>query len=365
MKNLVIVFGGRSVEHEISILTGLHAARHVMDGYRVHMVYMTRDNKFVTGRALVDIDFYQNKKGKVRECWFGDGNLVTRSFFGVRRIPIHAVINCCHGGVGEDGRLAAAFDVAGIPITSSAPQTSAELMSKIATRNRLVAEGFVQPKFFAVESVDQMIPEDFGFPAIVKPDKLGSSIGITVVKTAEDLGAAIELALLFGKTAIVEEFVVEATEINCAAFCYGDRVMTSHCEIITKDEDGGFLDFDKKYLDSSSGFVKKTKGKPKELTPEMQGIIERVGEMTRNAYQIFGCSGVVRCDFLVRGEEVFLNEINTVPGFLGYHLWAQVGIPYGMLLDRMVKQATNGARELAITDFKSNILERNRGLVER
>lgn len=384
MKNLVIIFGGRSVEHDISILTGLHAARHIVDGYTVHLVYLTHENRFVMGKRLGELEFYTAKKKKASECYFRRGNLYKKTAFGQKKVcSVHSVINCCHGGIGEDGRLSALLDIEGVPITSCDYTTAATLMSKLATRNTLNANSdFPQPKYLKIRGdkwtknsggVVEKIVKDIGFPAIIKPDKLGSSIGISVVKDCKQLDEAIELASTFGSCVIAEEFIQNAIEINCAAFRYGGKTWVSKCEKMNVCGDVGadgnqpaFLDFEKKYLDSSSGFIKKTSDEKEEETPEIAAIMDKIQRMTKTAYNLFEARGVVRCDFLVNPTEprIILNEINTVPGFLSYHMWQWTGIPYGALLDMLVKQSLLDSKTDNVTVYQSDILEKNKSLVE-
>jgi len=362
MRNIAVIFGGRTVEHDISILTGLHAAMHV-EGARVHLVYLNRENKMSTGRCLADIDFHMNAVKRAKRCWFAEGHLHR----GGRKTKIDAVLNCCHGGVGENGELAGYFKVAGIPITSCDYISAANMQSKIRTREILSAVGFKQPKYFVVDrdckpsahfvNVAGTPRNDLDFPVIVKPDTLGSSIGISVARNEEELRGALELVFEMDSRAIVEEFFEDIEEVNCSAMRAMNDVKVSSCERIdTKRE---FLDYESKYLDAGSGFIKKGR----EI--EEQKDYSEIKELTRRAYELFGACGVVRADFMIKGETVYLNEINTIPGFLAYHLWVRAGIPYALMLEMLIKQAIADAElsKSVKTVFKSDILAKNRGLV--
>lgn len=350
MKNIAVIFGGRSVEHDISILTGLHAVKHI-DNYRVHYVYLTRDNQMLAGDALADIEGYITGKQKVRHCHFACGCLYIKK----RAVKIDAVLNCCHGGVGENGELAAYLAIAGVPITSSGYIAAADMQSKTRTREILTAAGFKQPKYAAVTSVNDTLSLDF--PVIVKPDSLGSSIGITVAHNEAELRDALRLAFTLDKKVIVEQFLSDIREVNCSAMRVNGEIKISACEEINKKSE--FFDFDSKYLDSGSGFIKKGKqDKPKKDHTEIQSL-------TKKAYELFNARGVIRADFIIAKGKIYLNEINTVPGFLAYHLWARAGVPYGVVIDGLVKQAVVDAtsRSEQITIFKSEILAKNRGLL--
>jgi D-alanine-D-alanine ligase len=351
MRNIAVIFGGRTVEHDISILTGLHAAMHI-EGARVHLVYLNRENKMSTGRCLADIDFHMNAVKRAKRCWFAEGHLHR----GGRKIKIDAVLNCCHGGVGENGELAGYFKVAGIPITSCDYISAANMQSKTRTREILSAAGFKQPKYFAVDKGGGVVG-GIDFPVIVKPDTLGSSIGISVARNEEELASALELVFEMDNRAIVEEFFENIEEVNCSAMRAMGEVKVSACEKI--DAKREFLDYESKYLDAGSGFIKKGR----EI--EEQKDYSEIKELTRRAYELFGACGVVRADFMIYRDTVYLNEINTIPGFLAYHLWVRAGIPYALMLDLLIKQAIEDAElsKSVKTVFKSDILAKNRGLV--
>ena len=379
MKNIAVIFGGNSVAHDISILTGLHAARHI-ENYRVHYVYLTRENQMVTAGNVGNIDSHINKKVKGKPCHFANGNLVIKN----RTIKIEAVLNCCHGGVGENGELAAYFAVANVPVTSCDHIPAATMQSKIKTREILREHDFIQPKFIALscdevnanavqinEILHTLVVNQIEFPVIVKPDTLGSSIGISVAENETELGNALEVAFKLDKVVIVEEFLQNIREINCSAMRLGYQIETSECEeICTKKT---FLDFDTKYLDAESGFIKKGKDEKGKKIKSVkskgnendQKIFDEIKEMTKRAYEIFGSSGIVRADFIVVNDKIYLNEINTIPGFLSYHLWARIGIPYGLLINNLVKQTLFdfGNKAPQTTSFDSDILIKNRSLV--
>jgi len=358
MKNLAVIFGGKTVEHDISVLTALHAMRHIMDGVKVHAIYMTKGNKMVTGEALKTIDYYTNGKGKVKPCYFMDGGLYSK---GKRICTVDCVLNCCHGGIGEGGELAALLKVANIPASSCDMAAALLCQSKTSTRELLNKHNFEQPKF-------NNSGDGIDFPSIIKPDTLGSSIGISVAKNQAELKSALELAMSMDKIAIVEEYIEDTIEINCSAFYAMGKTWVSKCEVLDKTKT--ILDFDKKYLEPS-GFVKKsgTDDEYGEMETKYADLFIQVQSLTERTYELFNLRGVVRADFLIQNPDsgnprVILNEINSVPGFLAYHLWARTGIPYGVIIDMICKQAIEDHTENKfVTDFSSNILEINRSLV--
>ena len=352
MQNIAIIFGGRSVEHDVSILTGLHAARHVRDDVRVYLVYIDKQNRFWVAKNL--------KKLRVRECHFSNGYLCV----GRRRTKIDVALNCCHGGIGEGGELAVVVGVAGVPLVGPGYESARSMMSKVLTRKILQAAGFAQPQIYSDIMSDTL--QDIVHSVIVKPDTLGSSIGISVVKSKDELDSAIELARSFDNSVIVEQFIEGALEVNCAAFQSNGEIILSECEVMKKNE--GLLGFDDKYLGEVPQFVRKGSGgkiAPAPIDPQLVPIFDKIKELTKRAYELFGASGVVRCDFLVVGDEIYLNEINSVPGFLSYHLFIRAGIPYGVLIDMLCREAItkHANRRTLVTEFPSTVLEVNRLLV--
>ncbi|MDR0462587.1 MAG: hypothetical protein LBG88_04670 [Christensenellaceae bacterium] len=363
--NIIVIYGGQSVEHDVSILTGLHAAKHLPRSAKIRLVYMARDGQMLaSGRrgVLSKIDYYLAKVGKPAPCWFTNKTLCTRWGFLTRRFVVDSVVNCCHGGPGEDGRLAAFFDVLGIPVTSCGPEAALAFQSKSRTREILTKSDFAQPTYQVLKGKGVAnVPFD-AFPVIVKPDTLGSSIGITVANNQDELDSAIEFAFTMDDTVIVEQFIKSATEVNCAVFRCGGKTITSACEVITKQ--GDMFSFDTKYLDSGSGFIKSPRGK-KTATPKQRYKYEdEIKTLAARAYDLFGARGVVRADFLVADDKIYLNEANTIPGFLAYHLWKGIGLEYTTLLQMMTEQSISASKKTLETGFSSDILQKNRILVE-
>ena len=340
MRKIAIIFGGKSVEHEVSILTGLHAAKNVLEGVKVQLVYLDRDNKMWQAKSL---DRLRAKK--------------------LKKVDADVVLNCCHGGVGEAGELAAMLEVMGIPVTSSGVVAAKKMMSKAESRKILSEnKAFIQPQYVVLSCIGMTdILQDI---VVVKPDTLGSSIGVSVARDSAELRSAIELALSFDERVIVEEFLEGAVEVNCAAFRLGEDIIVSECEVIG-DSMSGILGFSDKYLGEVPQFIikKKTVEVP---NPKYEKLFEQIKSLTRQAYELFEADGVVRCDFLVVGDKIYLNELNSVPGFLAYHLFMRAGIPYGVLIDMVCRQAIDKfkSRQNKVTKFQSNILENNRALVE-
>ena len=344
MLKVGVIYGGNSTEHDVSILTGLHLAKHVTENYQLKLIYLTRDNRTVVGSRKID-DYISGKaaKGKVFNDWQ----------------KLDCVINCCHGGMGEDGTLAAVLKFYQIPITSCDAASGWVQQSKIATRKILTAAKFLQPRFEIVTSAD-IEQIHLEFPLVVKPDMQGSSIGISVVNTKEELVVALKTALSLDTRVIVEEKITNMREVNIAVMRENGKIITSALEVVGGEK---FFSFEEKYFNSNSGFIKKGERTPDD---DFLGKIEsQIKQLAVRAYQLFHSRGVVRVDFMVQGDKIFLNEINTVPGFMAYHLWLKANVPYGVVIDNLIQDALTqqGKKQQLITQFYSEILVKNRQLV--
>ena len=344
MLKIGIVYGGNSTEHDISILTGLHLAKHVTEAYQYILIYLTHDNRAVVGSRKID-DYISGKAAKAKpfRAWQ----------------KLACVINCCHGGVGENGTLAAMLEFHQIPITSCSSASAWLQQSKIATRQILTAAGYVQPKF-QVLTREYIAQIKLPLPLVVKPDLQGSSIGISVARTTEELSTALQTAFSLDTRVIVEELITDMREVNVAVMCENGRIVTSALEIVGGDK---FFSFDEKYFNADSGFVKKSGRTPDDEF--LSKIEKQIKALAKQAYQLFQSCGVVRVDFMVQGEKIILNEINTVPGFMAYHLWLKAKVPYGVVIDNLVQDAIARQRvqKHLITRFNSEILTKNRQLV--
>lgn len=345
MIKIGIIYGGKSTEHDVSILTGLHLAKHVTEIYQVALLYLTRDNRVVLGSRKIN-DYISGKasKGKIFSRWD----------------RLDCVVNCCHGGVGEDGTLASVLEFYNLPITSCNAVSGWLQQSKIATRQVLTKAGFVQPKFEVINSLMDLSKIKLPLPLVVKPDLQGSSIGITVAKNVDELKTAVEVALSMGERVIVEEYITEMREVNIAVMRENGNIITSALELVGSDK---FFSFDEKYFNTESGFVKKTGHNADDAF--LAKIEPQIKTIAKAVYQLFNSAGVVRVDFMVAGEKIILNEINTVPGFMAYHLWLKAHIPYGVVIDNLIQDAMTRHRKKQqyLTLFESKILEKNRHLV--
>ncbi len=349
MKNIAVIFGGVSCEHDISIITGVSACRALSAAHRLLPVYIDRLGSWHTGSALLDMSVYKAADiGRVKDvrgaCVIpGSNRLYIKKGARLKELcRIHCAVLCTHGLNGEDGSLQGLLQLCHIPYTGSGVFGSACGMDKVMTKRLLAGAGVSQLNFISAEKEAFESDEDgavleiekkIGFPAIVKPANLGSSIGIGIAKDAAELKEALATAFSFDLRALVEPALSDFTELNCAALSCGGQVLTSALEQpLTVNE---ILTFDDKYRGGAKHGTEK-KRFPADVPAETALEVKRI---TAQAYRLLGLGGVVRADFLLKDGRLYLNEVNTIPGSLAYYLWRLEGIGYRELIDIMITQA--------------------------
>lgn len=342
-----ILFGGRSYEHDISVITAAQAAA-TIKGEAVPIY--ARDGSFYLVKSEMNVNAFAAKEVRLREAHFerkgGKGCLVC----GGKKIFLDCMILCCHGGEGEDGRFSALMEVFDIPYTASDPLASAVTMDKRAAKIFFDHFGFPNAKgrFLHVgEDLEKL--SALRFPLIVKPARLGSSIGIAVAKGESALKEALLTAFEFDDDVLVEEVVEGATELNCAAFREGENVVVSAVESPVSWHE--FLTFDDKYRGGKYKY-----GSDVPTDPSLE---KRVREMTESVYRALGLFGIARVDYLYdKAQDVlYINEVNSQPGSLAYYLFEKVGIPFSELLERVGRAALARAKKKGIISFNSGVLD--------
>lgn len=380
---VAVLFGGHSVEHEVSIITGIQAFCALnRDKYDVLPLYLSKDNRFYTGEHMGKVESYRDMKTCLANA---TQVLLTPSSEGVQLIrypqkrfgnnvvaTIDVVLPAVHGTNVEDGTLMGYLELLGVPYASCDVTSSAVGMDKYLMKSALKDAGIpVLPalqftgKVYAQdsESVLNTIEKQIGYPVIVKPVNLGSSVGITRADTREKLVFALDTAFEFSARALVEHAVSNLREINCSVLGDADDARASVCEEpVNTDE---ILSFKDKYLSGgksakggkSAGMSSLKRRCPADI-PDT--LAETVRDLAVKTFKTLGCTGVSRIDFLNDTEtgELWVNEINTIPGSLSFYLWEAAGVPFDQLLDEMIALAFKRERNRdALTfSYDSNIL---------
>ncbi len=384
---VALFFGGQSVEHEVSVITGLQAYYAFdKEEYDVVPVYITKDNEMYIGEKVGDIGAYKDiqalisasrRVNMVKE----NGRVYLRemhpkSFHKPESIAIDVAFPAVHGTNVEDGTLQGFFRTMCIPYVGCDVTASALGMDKFAMKAVLDYVGVpvlpcvlldtYQYNKSGAEELDK-VEKEIGYPVIVKPVNLGSSVGIKIAHNREELETALDEAFGFAMRVLVEKAITNLKEINCSVLGDSEEAEASECESpVAADE---ILSYKDKYMSgggksgeksgasggaggskSGDGMASLTRELPAKISPELR---ERVREMSVKTFKALGCSGVARIDCMVDLDtgETYVNEINTIPGSLSFYLWEPVGVSYDKLLDHMVKLALKRDRELSNLSF--------------
>ena len=384
-----VFFGGKSTEHEISVISAIQAMEHLpKDKYEAVPVYISKNNEFYIGESVGRIESYTDLNTLIsssrRVIPVPTGRRLELVSWPFKRLGanvldyIDVAFPIVHGTNVEDGTLQGFLSMLNVPYVGCDVLSSSVGMDKYVMKTVLKDNGIPVLDcrvFFANEfdsDPDAMISavrSAFGYPVIVKPVNLGSSIGISKADSDEELFDSLESAFSYADKVLVERAVQNLKEINCAVLGDYESAEASECE--EPISTGDILDFSQKYIgdDSAKGAKGGSKGGskgmatlkrkiPAEITGEQREIIRSYAV---RAFQCLGCSGVSRIDFMMDSEsgEIWLNEINTIPGSLAFYLWEPVGIPYPVLLDRMIGLAMKRRRrqESITYAFDSNVLQ--------
>ena len=346
-ESVVVLFGGKSCENEVSVITGTMAANILRGRYEVFPVYIAQSGAMFTGEELFSPAAFRgaDPAKKFRPAVFADGALCALHGRRLRTLCRPAcALNCCHGMGGEDGAVSGLLDLNGIPNASPDLAGSALFMDKALTKLFAKALGIRTAPYFRLGEAEYKkrgafalkCAERLGYPVIVKPNRLGSSIGVTVAHTRAELALALECAFAYDTAAIAEQYLPDRREINCAAYRAGGEIVVSPCE--EPKTRNAFLTFKDKYFEGG----KEEHGDfPADLPQE---ISEKVRAYTKLLYRRASLRGIVRADFLLSGGEVYFNEMNTVPGSLGWYFFCDRLRDFPQVLAAVLEQGIQDAQ---------------------
>lgn len=364
---LAVIFGGKSPEHEISVISASQAMNAV-DGnmYEIVPIYISKKGTWYTGAALLDLENYKNTEQLLAKCekilitansdenalyQYPQKQFLWKDTF-LKNIDIALPI--LHGAHGEDGAIQGLFELMNIPYAGCNVLASAIGMDKLAMK--MMYRGLGLPlvpftHFFSSDwisnpqAIIQQSENELGFPVIVKPADLGSSIGISKADNIEELKASIDNAVQFSRKVIIEKAITNLKEINCSVLGDYEQAEPSVCEepVVQSDK---ILSYNEKYVSKSGskGMATLKRRIPAEIPVEMS---QEIQQMAVRAFQGTDCSGVARIDFLIdqNNNNIYVNEINTIPGSLSFYLWEATGVDFTTLINRLVKLAQKKHRE--------------------
>lgn len=313
--DVAVIFGGISSENEVSVITGTMVCNVLKKGGKsVLPVYIDHSGKFYSGEELCDVSIYKNGGyEKYPQCGFSDGGVIIFNTRGKPKYtaPCGCVINCCHGGTGEGGAVAGLCNILNIPVASAGLFESAAFMDKYYTKIVLKSLGVNIAKYAYSRDITGAIEgaKALGYPVIVKPATLGSSIGIVKCDDEKELKEALITAFELDGGVLIEEYFSPIKEINCAVYCSNGVAITSQCEEVSSG--GALLSYDDKYCGGG------TRKFPAELE---DSVAEGIKNETARVYSALNMRGIVRFDYIICGGQCYLSEINTVPGSLSQYL---------------------------------------------
>lgn len=379
--NVAVFFGGRSVEHEISVISALQAI-HAFDAdkYNVIPVYISKQGRWYTGPELLEVRNYRDMKkltSRATEVYmrpeFGDYNLYRAegNMWG-KKAPVIARLDVAvpvlHGTNGEDGIFEGVLDTIGLPYAGCNVLASANGMDKITMKMILRSCGVpvVDYVWFTDgqwrrdrQALIEQVERELGYPVIVKPANLGSSVGIGKAADRQELEKAVDNAECFSSRLIVEHMVGRLKEINCSVLGDADDCRPSVCEEPVKT--GDFLSYEDKYMGGGKGGSKQgmqasERRVPADLPDE---VTKRIQHLACETFRCLGCHGVSRVDVMIDETDglIYVNEINTIPGSLSFYLWEATGLSFPALMDELVRLAFDRKRkeELKTFSFDNNI----------
>ncbi|HEX8762830.1 MAG TPA: hypothetical protein VF733_03675 [Candidatus Saccharimonadales bacterium] len=390
---VAVVFGSRSTEHDISILTALASVikpLEISKKYNILPVYIARSGKWYVGDRFKDIKTYQSGDLDTMlaattpvSLLFDDGlKLVEQGRLGRKIIhAVDVVFPATHGTHGEDGELMAICEMANVAYVGCDVESSVIAMDKVLAKQVAVANNIPTAKFVNFSKLDyeespqfwqQKINDDLQYPVFVKPAHLGSSIGISRVAAKKDLANAIEVALHYDTKALVEEGVQNLIEVTLPIIGSGKLRPALLEEPLLKSED--FFDFETKYMQGGKGkgkggassAVASQEGQgaqgysriPAELP---KGLYEEAESIGLDVFRALGCEGIARIDMLIdsKTKRVFFNEVNPLPGSLYAHNWSRAGISTVKLVEKLVDMAQErfAKKQSITTSFATSYLK--------
>ncbi len=385
---LGVIFGGESVEHEVSIISAVQAMNKMdQEKYDIIPIYITKEGEWYTGNMLMDVEVYSDldlikKYANNVVLYKKDGTFVLQSKKMFKKVvtDLDVVFPITHGTTVEDGGLQGYLQTVGIPYVGPNVYAAVVAQDKAYMRDIFKANDLPIPNytwFYDTDyknEVDEVIKkvEKIKYPVIVKPATTGSSVGIGVANNKDELVKAIEEAITYDSKIVVEEVIKNLKEVNIAVLGnYESQEVSVIEEVLSKS---AFLTYDEKYVGSgkvkgklgakavplkgSKGMASADRKIPAELTDKMSSEVEA---LAIKVFKVLGNSGNARIDMLIdsKAKKVYVNEINSIPGSLAFYLWDPKGKDYTELLDDMVSVAIKDykRRESKTHSFNTNILQ--------
>ena len=360
MKNICVIFGGKSVENEVSVITANQVLQNIDKGkYKIFPVYIDKKGCFWTGKNYDKIEtfkFFKPKNHHQIIFQANSGGIFIKKKF----VKIDCCLVCCHGTGGEDGSLQGLLNIINVPYTCCGVEASAVCMNKILMKklfqyyNLPITEYQIINKdtYKLLDNADIKIK----YPIFVKPANLGSSVGINKCNNFEQVQNAINIAFYFDNQVLLEQGVENLVEYNCSTMKINNKIEASQIE--QPHAWSEFLNFDDKYIRKGKKFGRKINQAKIGIRLE-----QKIKDMAIFVHKELGLEGVVRTDFLYDkvNKKLYINEINTIPGSLSYYLWKSHKISFKDLITNLIDDAIERKHkfENVITSYNSKIFDKH------
>lgn len=354
-KRIAVIFGGQSSEHEVSRFSAEAVLRNIdKEKFDVAMIGITKDGRWLSYDGPLELlgtgewQALAEARAQTQQVLLSAGTAMAAAEKDSRQIDVAFPV--LHGCNGEDGTIQGLFELAGIPYVGCGVLGSALGMDKAYSKIVFEKEGIPQGKYLVfnrkqlsreLEAMMDKVENTLTYPCFVKPSNAGSSVGVSKAHDRGELEAALQLAARYDRRFLVEEFM-DGHEAECAVLGNDDPIASTVGEVIPCNE---FYDYEAKYMSGDSSEVVI----PAKLPAD---VIEKIRNYSLKAFKALDCSGLARADFFVKKDtgEVYINEINTMPGFtqisMYSKLWSASGLPYNKLVERLI--------ELALERFEDN-----------
>lgn len=345
-KRCLIVFGGKSVEHEVSVITGLQIVENIdKEKYEPIALYITKEGQWLTGESLKSIETFKKKDFKRAKNVYISFNPKDKDKLLIeKKVPLKVdfIFPALHGTYGEDGAIQGIFEHLDLPYAMAGVGASSNGMDKVTMKKifkfhnlPLVPYIWFYREDFAnkKDEIVLKLEEEFKYPLIVKPSNLGSSIGISKAYDRSQLFKSIEIAMQYDSKIIIEKSIENIREINCSVVGYHDNLEVSLCEEpVSMDS---ILSFEDKYIRSNAKGKNFSRKIPADISDDIRKKIE---QYSKDCFKAIDCAGVARIDFILENNDtIYVNEINTIPGSLAFYLWQPKGVSFKDLITKVIQ----------------------------
>ncbi len=376
-KKLGVIFGGNSVEHEISIISALQAMENIdRSKYDIFPIYITKNNQFFSHEDFFNVDVFKtmekipadydeivlSKEDKVLNLrtkskkLFKD-NLITQ---------IDMLMPVVHGTNVEDGTLQGLIETFDVPYAGPTVLSGAVGQDKAIMKDILKANNIDQVDYIWVtraeenSEIQQRIETELSYPVILKPAALGSSIGITTASNAEELMIGLDESFTYSNKIVIEKMLGDFTEVNISVLGDYKEQRVSVIEQVNKNDE--ILSYEDKYMSGGKSGKNQEQGMaslPRIIpAPLAEEVTTEIQEIALKTFKVLNCQGVVRLDLMLADGKIYINEVNNIPGSLAFYLWEESGMSYSELLDEIINIGINAYFDKSKTTFSisSNVL---------